>query len=123
MVAAVPAAARPVVSFLAGLFAYLLLDDALRLHEIGGLWLAETAVLPPFLTYGPQDLGELGFSAAGRSVFADGARLTYQFSRPQARNFSQWLLLALAALAFFGVAADMVQVMTFYPAAALPLPA
>ncbi|MBK8985151.1 MAG: hypothetical protein IPM39_03575 [Chloroflexi bacterium] len=101
----------PLYLFWLALFAYLLLDDALRLHEVAGLWLAETAVLPPLLTLRPQDLGELGFSAVIGLALLTALVLTYQFSRPQARRFSQGLLLALAALAFFGVAADMVQVM------------
>lgn len=102
----------PLYLFWLALSAYLLLDDALRLHEVAGLWLAETANLPAVTGLRSRDVGELGFSALVGLSLLTLLVLTYQFSRPQARNFSQWLLLALAALAFFGVGVDMLQAMT-----------
>jgi hypothetical protein len=102
----------PLYLFWLALFVYLLLDDALRLHEVAGLWLAEAANLPAIFALRPRDVGELSFSALVGLSLLTLLLFTYQFSRPQARRFSQWLLLALLALAFFGVGADMFQAMT-----------
>ncbi|MAT95945.1 MAG: hypothetical protein CL608_02160 [Anaerolineaceae bacterium] len=102
----------PLYLFWTALFAYFLLDDALRLHEQVGLWLAETADLPALLTLRPRDLGEMSFSGVSGLFFLTALVLAYQHSDLAARRFTQKLLLALAALIFFGIGVDMVQVMT-----------
>ncbi len=102
----------PLYLFWVALFAYLLLDDSLRLHEVWGLRLAEAANLPAVLTLRARDLGELAFSGVSGLILLTALVFTYQHSRPVARKFTQKLLLALVALAFFGIAVDMVQVMS-----------
>ncbi|MBK8903192.1 MAG: hypothetical protein IPM53_18545 [Anaerolineaceae bacterium] len=102
----------PLYLFWSVLFAHFLLDDALRLHEEVGLWLAETADLPTLLTLRPQDLGEMIFSGVSGLFFLTALVFAYQHSDLDARRFTQKLLLALAALVFFGIVVDMVQVMS-----------
>src|SRR5690606_14579687 len=102
----------PLYLFWAALFGFFLLDDSLRWHEVAGLWLAQTADLPALLTLRPQDLGELAFAAVSGLCFLTALVFAYQFSDRAARRFSQKLLLALAGLLFFGVATDVVQVMS-----------
>lgn len=93
------------------LFSYLLLDDALRLHERGGLWLAETVGLPALLQLRPRDLGELAVTVTAGLFFLTTLTFTYQLSRRRGREFSQSVLLMLLALVAFGVVADMLQEM------------
>ena len=102
----------PLYLFWLVLFVYLLLDDSLRLHEIWGLRLAEAANLPALLTLRARDLGEMAFSGVSGLILLTALFFTYQHSRPVARKFTQKLLLALVALAFFGIGVDMVQVMS-----------
>lgn len=103
---------QPLYLFWGALFGYFLLDDALRWHELVGLWLAQTADFPAIFTLRPQDLGELIFSGVSGFCFLTALVFAYQHSEAAARRFSQKLLLALAALIFFGVGVDMVQVMS-----------
>ncbi len=103
---------QPLYLFWGVLFGYFLLDDALRWHEVVGLWLAQTADFPTAFTLRPQDLGELIFAGVSGFGFLTGLVFAYQHSDAAARRFSQKLLLALAGLAFFGVGVDVVQVMS-----------
>jgi hypothetical protein len=98
-----------------GLFAYLLGDDALRLHEIGGLWLANLADLPAVLSLRPQDLGELAISSLIGLFLLTTLTLAYRLSDDDSRAFTRWLLLTLLALAIFGIGADMLQEMAGRP--------
>ncbi|MCK7497594.1 MAG: hypothetical protein MZW92_47545 [Comamonadaceae bacterium] len=56
---AVARAGRGVYAAWAALFAYIVADDSLELHERGGEWLSMAAALPAFGGLRPQDLGEL----------------------------------------------------------------
>lgn len=89
------------------LFAYFLLDDAFRIHERGGVWLAEVFGLPTFLSLRPQDIGELGVFFFTGLFFLTTLVLAYQLSDHSIRRFSQPLILALLGLLFFGVVVDM----------------
>lgn len=93
------------------LFAFLLLDDALRIHETAGLWLANTAGLPALFGLRPRDVGELLFAGLVALSLLTMLVLAYQVSNGRARRFSLSLILALLALGFVGVGMDMLEQM------------
>ena len=103
---------EPLYLFWTALFAFFLLDDAWRLHEQVGFWLAKMADFPALLSLRPRDLGELSFSAISGLFFLTALVFAYQHSDLKARQFTRKLLLTLVALAFFGIGVDMVQVMS-----------
>ena len=93
------------------LFAYLLCDDSLMLHERAGALIADRFHLAPALGVGGQDLGELlALTAVGAGFFALFA-VGYARSAQAGRRASLALLALLLALAMFGVVVDMVHMM------------
>lgn len=99
----------------AGLLVYLLLDDMQRIHEKAGLWFANTVGLPAVAALRARDVGELVFAALLGIFCLTLFVLAYQLSDHQARKFSQHVLSALLALAFFGIVADVVHQMASRP--------
>ncbi|GIK58289.1 MAG: hypothetical protein BroJett015_39520 [Chloroflexota bacterium] len=102
---------QPLYTVWLALFAFLLLDDALRLHETAGLWLANQTVLPPLVGLRPRDLGELLLTGMVALSLLTALVLAYQASQARARCFSQFLILALLALGIVGVGMDMLEQM------------
>ncbi len=98
------------------LFAFLLLDDALELHERFGAIVAVAWNLPAIFGLRPADLGEI-IVAAGIGCAAL-ALVTIAFRRGghDARQLSADLMCLLVALAFFGVFFDMLHTITFFHA-------
>lgn len=96
------------------LFAYLMLDDSLSLHESAGAWLGEALQLAPAWGLRPIDLGELVLAAlAGGPLLVLFAALMLR-GRPSVRRLSRDLLLLLALLALCGVVLDMLHVVTLH---------
>lgn len=94
----------------ASVFAYLLADDALQVHERVGMAIAENFGLAPALWLRPQDHGELAVSlAAGTILFAPLA-WAYGTGTRAFRKSSLDLALLLGLLIFFGVGVDMAHV-------------
>jgi hypothetical protein len=91
------------------LFAYLLFDDALAIHEILGARLAGSLALTPFLGAKPQDLGELIVTAAAGSILLGSILIAYWRAGAPIRRFSLDMALLLCGLAFFGIAMDLVH--------------
>ncbi len=98
---------RPLLIVWLALFAFLLLDDALRLHETAGLWLANAVGLPPLIGLRPRDLGELLFVGLVALGLLTALVRAYQDSDGRTRRFSLSLILALLALGVVGVGLDM----------------
>ncbi len=91
------------------LFLYLLLDDALMLHEKGGRWLATVLGLNGGWGLRPRDWGELIIYLLTGLFFLMSFTLTYGASERPARTFAQRLLLWLIAFVAAAVGLDMVQ--------------
>lgn len=89
------------------LFTYLLLDDALRIHEIFGSHIATNLSLTPIFNLRLQDYGELAVSAISGSVLIIPLLWAYKKGSRTFRRISHDLALFIALLFFFGVVADM----------------
>lgn len=92
------------------LFAYLLLDDRLELHERGGRHLAESLGLPAALGLRPQDFGELGVSLAAASFLFPLIVVGYHIAGEGHRAISRRLMALLLFLLFFGIGVDMLHI-------------
>jgi hypothetical protein len=92
------------------LYAYLLCDDALRLHELGGARLVAAWGYGPAFGLRAQDFGELTVSAAAGLVFLALICAGHLRSAHRARDVSTDLALLLGALVFFGVFMDMLHI-------------
>jgi len=97
---------RPVYAVWASVFFYLLLDDAMRIHERIGQWLEHEAELPSLFGLAPHHLGELLTSCAMGLVFLALLALTYALGKRRDREVTRLFAILLAALAFFGVLVD-----------------
>ncbi|MGH6901167.1 MAG: hypothetical protein ACREIR_00345 [Geminicoccaceae bacterium] len=101
---------RPIYLAFILIFAFVLVDDAFRVHERFGLLVAEALDLQPFGGLRPRDPGELlVWAMVGVPLLAAAA---FAFIRsPEADRANGLLLLgALAALALFAVVTDMAHV-------------
>lgn len=93
-----------------GLLTYLLLDDAVSLHEVIGEGLvAGWSWVPPF-GLRLRDLGELMVSFSVGIVFLMFWALSYRRGSAFAKGVSLDLLVLLGLLAFFGIFMDMVSI-------------
>jgi hypothetical protein len=92
------------------LYAYLLFDDAFRIHEEGGAAMAARLGYVGALGLRPEDLGELTVSAVIGVVFLALILITYRRGGRDARNASSDLALLVGVLAFFGVFVDMLRI-------------
>lgn len=91
------------------LFTYLLLDDALHVHERYGRAIADRIDWVPPLGLRAQDVGELAVSAMAGSLLVGAIAWTYLRSSPSFRKVSLDLSLLVLFLAFFGVLVDTVH--------------
>ena len=95
------------------LFLYLLLDDALQIHEAVGDAAARYWSDSGALGLRIQDFGELAVSAAVGGIFALAVLYYYHQGGNEIRRVSQNLGLMLVALAFFGIAIDLLYAVYF----------
>ena len=92
-------------------FTYLLLDDALEMHEnLGVLITGHLAMTPPF-GLRVQDLGELVVAGIMGVVVLLLVYWGYRYGSKAFRTISIDMLLLIMGLAFFGVIVDTVHVM------------
>ncbi len=106
----------------AGFFGFLLIDDALQVHERVGFWLGRRLGLPGVGGLRPDDFGELLVAAtAGASLLALLA-IAWWRDRESTWRLSRELLILTAALAFCGVAIDAVHTIAFFRAPAIADP-
>jgi hypothetical protein len=95
------------------IFLYLLLDDSQMIHEVYGQRIASWLQLQPAFGLRAQDFGELIVTGIAAGLLLSLLALAY-FRTPQneARTFTHGLLILMVALAFFGVAVDMLDIIT-----------
>lgn len=91
------------------LYAYLLADDALQFHELGGAAIAEILGYSSRFGLRAVDYGELTISATFGALFTTAIVVSYWRGSASARHASQDLALLFAALVFFGVGVDMLH--------------
>lgn len=93
------------------LFSYLLIDDAMRVHEQVGLLLVEPLGISSAFGLRASDIGELLFSlSVGTLVIALGM-VGYKVGDATAKRVAIHLLIGCFLLGFFGIAVDMAHVM------------
>ena len=100
-------------------FLYFLLDDALTIHEIIGLRLADSFHFTPVLGLRLRDVGELIVSSAAGIILLVVLGLAYLRGQENFRKTSRVLALLIAALVFFGVGVDMLGMTTIGSSAEL----
>ena len=92
------------------LFLYLLIDDAFRLHETLGGYVATGLALSPAIGLRAKDFGELIVSMSAGIFFLGLIAVSYLRGSGAFRQASNHLFLLVLALAFFGVFVDMLHV-------------
>lgn len=90
----------------AGLFGYLLLDDALQVHERIGALMAAQWLPTQVLSLEARFVAELVVSGSAGLAFLVALAASWRHGTPGGQGLSIRLLAALAVLAAFGVAAD-----------------
>ena len=103
----------PLYASWALVFAFVLFDDALQIHERAGAWLGRAYALPTMFGLRPDDVGELLFAAmVGASVLALVGVATWRGGE-QARRISRDMLCLLTAFAILGVLVDTLHVVAY----------
>lgn len=92
------------------LFFYLLLDDAISIHERVGWYLSDFYNLNAMYGLRAGDIGELVVSISIGVPLLLLIGIAHYRSNPADRRISTILIVMLAFLAFFGVAVDMIHV-------------
>lgn len=94
----------------AALFLYLLIDDALSVHESIGLHVATSLEFPSAFGLRPRDFGELVVTAFAATLLLSPIAVFYARGSSGFKFVSRCLFLLLIALAFFGILIDMLHV-------------
>lgn len=94
------------------LFFYLLIDDALQIHESYGGYIATSFAVSPAFGLRAKDFGELIVTASAAVFFLGLIAVSYRRGSRAFRQASNHLFFLLLALAFFGVFVDMLHVAT-----------
>ncbi|MEQ8205519.1 MAG: hypothetical protein RIA65_05030 [Woeseia sp.] len=92
------------------LFLYLLLDDALSIHESLGLHVATRLEFSPAFGLRARDFGELVVTATAATLLLAPLAVFYLRGSNAFRAVSKCLFVLLVALAFFGIFVDMLHV-------------
>jgi len=91
------------------LFLYFFLDDAFRIHENGGRYLAETLNIQTTHVR-PKDVGELLISVAAGSVAVLSFLVCYVKTKTKEfRSITHDMFFLFCLLGFFGVAVDLIH--------------
>jgi hypothetical protein len=93
----------------ASLFIYLLLDDALDIHEKVGSSISTTFAFYDLFGVRAIDWGELIVSASVGMFFLGWIAASYRFGDSKFRRASQGLILLMLTLVLFGVVIDLVH--------------
>ncbi len=94
-------------------FLFLLADDAGKIHEGVGGWLARRYELPAPFGLRSQDLGELLFSGAIGVAILGAVGVAVRHGTEQCRRISRDLGCLLVALALVGVLIDMLHTIAY----------
>lgn len=97
-------------------FAFLLLDDAVQIHEQFGQWLGEHYALPVAFGLRPDDIGELLFAAVVGGVTVLLIGFGFWRADADARTVSRDMALLVVVLATLGVGVDILHVITYFKA-------
>jgi hypothetical protein len=89
------------------LFAYLLLDDSLRIHERGGKYIAIALGFQSMLGLRIEDYGEIAFIGIIGTILLLPLIWAYRNGSQIFRRISQDLALLIAILLFFGIGVDI----------------
>lgn len=101
------------------IFAFLLLDDLLMIHERLGRLIAGSLALPALWGLRPNDLGEVAVAGAIGCAVVGFVVLAFRRGGDEARHLSADLLCLLVALAVFGVFFDVLHTIAYFRAPAL----
>lgn len=99
----------PVLLAWIGVFAFLLLDDSMRIHERFGLGMVAWIHLPDFGGLRGRDVGELIFAALVIAILAPVLALGFVRGSPSSRGLSADLTFCLAALAACAIGGDTIH--------------
>uniref|UniRef100_A0A832H2I4 Uncharacterized protein n=1 Tax=Oscillatoriales cyanobacterium SpSt-402 TaxID=2282168 RepID=A0A832H2I4_9CYAN len=89
------------------LFTYILLDDAVEIHERVGRFIVRELGLTDAFRLRAQDFGELAITISVGLFFLVFLGVAYRLSNSTGRRVSRYLIVMLAAFAFFGVVVDI----------------
>jgi hypothetical protein len=89
------------------LFTYLLLDDSMSFHEMGGWYFAQHVQVVPILGLRVQDFGELAVTAVAGAAVLIPLAWAWRSGDQLFRRISEDLALVTALLLFFGIVVDM----------------
>ncbi|HBB30897.1 MAG TPA: hypothetical protein DDZ80_13055 [Cyanobacteria bacterium UBA8803] len=98
------------------LFFYVLLDDAIQIHEQLGMRLSDVFAFSPKFNLRAIDFGELLVSATVGLFFLIIISTAYRFGDRISKNSSRTLIVLLLALALFGIIVDMLHQAIAIPA-------
>lgn len=90
-------------------FAYLLIDDSIRIHDRYGSYIAGRLTFEPPFGLRLMDIGELMVSVMVGTVLIAFLYLTYKKGTILYRKISENIFTLLVILAFFGVGMDMIH--------------
>ncbi len=93
------------------LFFYLLVDDAIQIHERLGALISIKFSFSAMFNLRAVDFGELAVSALVGLFFLIAIAITYRLGDRLPRQVSRYLTILLFALAFFGIVVDMLHIM------------
>ena len=110
---------HPVLLAWSGFFGFLLLDDALRLHERMGIWLGRRFGLPAVAGLRPDDFGELLVAAVVAGSLLAVLALAWWRDRESTWRLSRRLLILTVALGVCGVIVDTLHVIAYFRAPAI----
>jgi hypothetical protein len=105
-----------------GFFGFLLLDDALELHEHVGFWLGKRLGLPAVMGLRPDDFGELMVAAAVATSLLGLLAIAWWRDRQATWRLSKELLILTIALGACGVLLDQLHVIAYFKAPAISDP-
>jgi hypothetical protein len=101
-----------------GLFGFLLLDDAVQIHERAGIWLGRQLGLPAAFGLRPDDFGELIVAGFVGGTLLLTLAFTLWRERGPSWRMSRDLLILTGALAACGVVLDTIHVVAYFRAPA-----
>lgn len=90
---------------------YILLDDALGIHEIAGAVIGEKLNFVTFLNIRAQDFGEVAFFAVIGTIFFLWLSISYQLGNHQDRKTFKSFIGLLFCLALFAIVVDIIHMM------------